>query len=142
MTRKPAKNYPTLHELRIEPVAIIGIGCRYPGGMDNPETFWRLLVNGIDAINEFPSDRVDIVPYYDPVLATPGKIVSNQGGFLEKIDQFDASFFGISPREANYMDPQQRILLEIAWDALEDAGQVPDQLRESRDWCIYWDVGK
>lgn len=109
-----------------EPIAIIGIGCRFPGGVNNPDTFWQLLVNGVDAISEVPPDRFDVEAYYDPTPATPGKVMSRWGGYLDQVDQFDAAFFGISPREADRMDPQQRLLLETAWEALEDAGQVPD----------------
>lgn len=115
-----------------EPIAIIGIGCRFPGGADDPEKFWQLLVNEVDAITDIPADRVDVAPYYDPIPAAPGKIASSQGGFLDRVDRFDSSFFGVSPREANYLDPQQRLLLETAWEALEDAGQVPETLRESQ----------
>jgi acyl transferase domain-containing protein len=115
-----------------EPIAIIGIGCRFPGGADTPEKFWQLLIDEVDAITKIPDDRVDIAPHYDPSLALPDKIVTDQGGFLNKIDQFDSSFFGISPREADYMDPQQRLLLEVAWEALEDAGQQIDRLRTSK----------
>ena len=115
-----------------EPIAIIGIGCRFPGGANSAEKFWQLMVDEIDAVSDIPADRVDVAPYYDPVLAAPGKIASSQGGFLEHVDQFDASFFGVSPREANYMDPQQRLLLETAWEAFEDAGLPPENLKESR----------
>ena len=115
-----------------EPIAIIGIGCRFPGGIRDPQTFWQLLVNGIDAISDIPDDRVDVAPLYDPNTGAPGKIASRQGGFLDKVDRFDAAFFGVSPREAEYMDPQQRLLLETSWEALEDAGQLPENLKESR----------
>ncbi len=115
-----------------EPIAIIGIGCRYPGGVKDPQTFWQLLANGVDAISDIPADRVDVAPLYDPLTGAPGRIASSQGGFLDKLDQFDASFFGVSPREAEYMDPQQRLLLETSWEALEDAGQVPKNLKESQ----------
>ncbi len=115
-----------------EAIAIIGIGCRYPGGVDSPEKFWSLLSNGTNAITEIPSDRIDIETYYDPRPATPGKMMTRWGGFLENIDRFDADFFGISPREADRLDPQQRLLLEVAWNALEDAGQVPDRLPKSQ----------
>ncbi len=91
-----------------------------------------MLRNGINAITEIPSDRIDIETYYDPRPATPGKMMTRWGGFLENVDQFDADFFGISPREADRLDPQQRLLLEVAWNALEDAGQVPDQLPKSQ----------
>ena len=106
-----------------EPVAIIGIGCRFPGGVSSPEAFWKLLLNEVDAISEIPSSRFDIDALFDPRPATPGRIMTRWGGFLENIDQFDASFFGISPREADRLDPQQRLVLEVAWEALEDAGE-------------------
>ncbi|MBC6936182.1 MAG: polyketide synthase, partial [Chloroflexi bacterium] len=109
-----------------EPIAIIGIGCRFPGGANSPEALWELLRAGRDAITEVPADRYDLQTFYDPRPATPGKVMSKWGGFLDEIDRFDPLFFGISPREAERMDPQQRLLLEVAWEALEDAGQVPN----------------
>ena len=111
-----------------QPIAITGIGCSFPGGVSTPEAFWQLLCDGIDAITEVPLERFDVDTYYDPRPATPGKIMTRWGGFLEQIDRFDASFFGISPREADRLDPQQRLLLETSWAALEDAGQVADRL--------------
>ncbi|MGQ4806992.1 Mycocerosic acid synthase-like polyketide synthase [Candidatus Entotheonellaceae bacterium PAL068K] len=110
-----------------EPIAIIGMGCRFPGA-ESPEEFWQLLCHGVDAITEVPADRLDVDALYDPRPGTSGKIVARQGGFLQRLDQFDPAFFGISPREAAYMDPQQRLLLEVAWEAFEDAGVVPDRL--------------
>jgi acyl transferase domain-containing protein/acyl carrier protein len=110
------------------PIAIVGIGCRFPGGITCPKTFWRLLQDGVDAIKEIPPDRMDVSGYYDPRPATPGKMITRWGGYLEQIDMFDADFFRISPREADRLDPQQRLLLEVAWEALEDAGQIPDRL--------------
>lgn len=114
-----------------EPIAIVGIGCRFPGGVTDPESLWRLLRNRTDAIAEIPSNRIDTGLYYDPHPASPGKMNTRWGGFLEHVDMFDAAFFGISPREAERMDPQQRLLLEVAWEALEDAGQPPDLLAGS-----------
>ncbi|MHB1131379.1 MAG: type I polyketide synthase, partial [Chloroflexota bacterium] len=111
-----------------QPIAIIGIGCRLPGGVDGPESYWRLLWDKVDAITEIPVDRFDARTYYDPRPATPGKMATRWGGFLAHIDRFDAQFFGIAPREAERMDPQQRLLLEVAWEALEDAGQTRDNL--------------
>ena len=110
-------------EAKNEPIAIIGIGCRFPGAND-PAAFWQLLRDGVDAIREVPADRFDQHAFYDPDPAVPGKMNTRWGGFLEQVDQFDPNFFGISPREALRMDPQQRLLLEVAWEALQDAGQV------------------
>ena len=110
-----------------EPIAIIGIGCRFPGAK-NPEVFWELLCNGIDAITEVPPSRWDHELFYDPDTTKPGKMNTRWGGFLEQVDEFDPHFFGISPRETQTMDPQQRLLLELAWEALEDAGQPPEEL--------------
>ena len=114
----------------VEPVAIVGIACRFPGAPDL-QSFWRLLVNGVDAISEVPPDRWDVNALYDPDPAAPGKMVTRWGGFLEGVDRFDAAFFGISPREANHIDPQQRMVMETTWEALEDAGIPPLSLAGS-----------
>ncbi|MGI9180315.1 MAG: type I polyketide synthase, partial [Longimicrobiaceae bacterium] len=116
---------------RSEPIAIVGMGCRFPGGANDPDALWRLLVEGVDAIREVPADRWDLDAYYDADLAAPGKMSTRWGGFIEGMDEFDPHFFGISPREAMAMDPQQRLLLEVGWEALEHAGQAPDRLRGS-----------
>ena len=105
-----------------EPIAVIGMACRFPGA-DSPEKFWNNLLDGNDAIREVPSERWDVDAYYDPDPQAPGKMYTRWGGFIDDIDKFDAPFFGISPREANNLDPQQRLLLEVAWEALENAGQ-------------------
>jgi len=115
----------------MEPIAIIGIGCRFPGAR-NLEAFWQLLCSGVDAITEIPTDRWNLHELYDPNPEALGKMNSRCGGFLQQVDQFDPDFFGISPREAVSMDPQQRLLLEVAWEALEDAGQVREHLAGSR----------
>ncbi|GAX39733.1 beta-ketoacyl synthase [Tolypothrix sp. NIES-4075] len=115
----------------MEPIAIIGTGCRFPGA-NNPESFWQLLRNGVDTITEVPKERWDIDALYDPKPATPEKMNTRCGGFLEQVDQFEPSFFGISPREAEPMDPQQRLLLEVAWEALENAAIVPQKLAGSK----------
>ena len=114
-----------------EPLAIIGIGCRLPGGADSPQAFWKMLCAGTDAIREIPSDRWSIAAHYDPVAGRAGKSISKWGGFLDQIDGFDSAFFGISPREADAMDPQQRLLLEATWEAFEDGGQTLDCIRGS-----------
>ena len=114
-----------------EPIAIIGMGCRFPGA-DNPHAFWQLLSDGREAIREVPRDRFNLAEFYDPDPETPGKMYMRYGGFLEQIDGFDAQFFKISPREASQMDPQQRLFLEVSWEALENAGQSIDKLPASQ----------
>ena len=113
-----------------EPIAIVGLSCRFPGSHD-PGAFWRLLSGGVDAVKEVPSDRWDKDAYSDPDPAAPGKIHAPYGGFLDQVDLFDAAFFGISGREAESMDPQQRLLLEVTWEALENAGIATGHLRGS-----------
>jgi acyl transferase domain-containing protein len=103
------------------PIAVIGLGCRFPKA-PNVGAYWRMMLEGVDAISEVPPDRWDVEMFYDPRPATPCKIVTRNGGFLEGIDRFDPYFFGISPREAVRMDPQQRLLLEVTWEAMEYAG--------------------
>lgn len=120
-----------------EPIAIIGMGCRFPGGADSPRSFWKLLADGADGIVEVPSERWNIDRFHDTDDQMPGKMYLRAGGFLrERIDRFDALFFGLSPREAALLDPQQRILLEVAWEALEDAGLVAEHLAGS-DTGVY-----
>ena len=113
----------TTEQSKTEPVAIVGMGCRFPGGGGDPEAFWRMLENEVDAVREVPSDRWQV---------DSSQSGARWGGFLDAIDRFDAPFFEISPREAVRMDPQQRILLEVVWEALEHACQVPDRLVGSR----------
>ena len=121
-----------LEAARTEPLAVIGIGCRFPGGGDTPEAFWRSLCQEADGICEVPSDRWDIEAYYDERPGTAGKMNTRWGGFLEQVDGFDADFFGISQREAMRTDPQQRLLLEVAWEAMESAGYPPPHLARSK----------
>jgi acyl transferase domain-containing protein/SAM-dependent methyltransferase len=115
-------------QAKSEPIAIVGIGCRFPGGANTPDQFWQLLSGGVDAIREVPADRWDVDAYYDADPAAPGKMSTRWGGFIDDVADFDPAFFGISPREAMAMDPQQRLLLEVGWEALENAGQAPDKL--------------
>ena len=108
-----------------EPIAVVGVGCRFPGNVTGPESFWQLLTNGGDAITEVPADRWDVDAFYDPDPSAPGRMTTRWGGFIPDAGGFDADFFGIAPREATAMDPQHRILLEVAWEALEHAGIPP-----------------
>ncbi len=114
------------------PIAIIGMGCRFPHGADNPQALWHLLQNGVDAVTEVPSSRWSLDDYYDPEMDAKGKIYTRYGSFLDQVDSFDAGFFGISAREAALMDPQQRLLLEVSWETMEAAGLSASQLRGSK----------
>ena len=114
-----------------EPIAIVGLGCRFPGGATDGESFWRLLCDKVDTVTEIDPERWDMNELYDPDIAARGKINTRWASFMAGVDQFDAAFFGISDREASCMDPQQRLLLEVTWEALEDAGQTRDRLSGS-----------
>ncbi|MGE2817967.1 SDR family NAD(P)-dependent oxidoreductase [Mycobacterium heidelbergense] len=115
-----------------EPIAIIGIGCRLPGGITDSHSLWQALEGGVDAIGPVPADRWDVERYYSPRPQQPGRMSTRHGGFLDEVDSFDAAFFGISGRIAEQMDPQQRLLLEVCWESLEDAGIVPGDLAGGR----------
>jgi acyl transferase domain-containing protein/acyl carrier protein len=129
-----------------EPIAVVGMSCRFPGAPD-VEAFWRMLSDGVDANREVPRERWDPTPFYDPDPEKPGTTNTRRGTFLDRIDEFDPLFFGISPREASEMDPQQRIMLELSWEALEDAGVPPKDLHGTKTgvffgvvWRDYADV--
>jgi acyl transferase domain-containing protein len=113
-----------------EPIAVVGMSCRAPGGIENVEGYWSLLAEGRDAVGPFPA-RWDVEALYDPDPDAIGKSYTREGGFLRNVDQFDADFFAISPRESVAMDPQQRLVLEVSWEALEHAGIRPETLNES-----------
>ncbi|WP_413160471.1 SDR family NAD(P)-dependent oxidoreductase [Capilliphycus salinus ALCB114379] len=119
-------------ETQTEAIAIIGLGCRFPGKANTPEAYWELLKNGVDAITEIPKQRWDVEKHYDSNPDIPGKMYTRYGGFIDAVDQFEPQFFGISPREAISLDPQQRLLLEVSYTALEHAGQSPENLRGSQ----------
>ena len=116
---------------RVIPVAVIGMACRLPGGIDSPEQLWDALLRGEDLVTEIPADRWDVDDYYDPEPGVPGRSPCKWGAFLDDVAGFDSDFFGISEREATAMDPQHRLLLETSWEAIEHAGFTPETLAGS-----------
>ena len=121
----------SLERAKHEPIAIVGLACRMPGGVRDAAAFWRLLKAGVDGTSEVPADRWDADALYDPDPEAPGKICTRRGAFLDEVDRFDATYFGLSPREAAAMDPQQRLLLEVAHEALDSAGRLGDRHDEN-----------
>ncbi len=117
-----------LESVRHEPIAVIGMGCRLPGGVRGPQDYWRLLQTGTDAISAVPAARRELLRSAGVDDAALERLGSQWGGFVDGVEQFDPQFFGITPREAASMDPQHRLVLEVAWEALEHSGQPPDRL--------------
>ncbi|BDD11788.1 putative polyketide synthase (plasmid) [Fulvitalea axinellae] len=130
-----------------DPIAIVGIGCRFPGGVHGPDSYWEALKNGFDGITDVPADRWSTEEYYDPDTTKFGKIKSRKGGFIDTYDQFDPELFGLFPKEAESMDPQQRLLLESTFEAMEDSGTRLEELKGTKTSVFmgvfmndYWDI--
>ncbi|WP_318731849.1 type I polyketide synthase [Roseofilum sp. Belize Diploria] len=121
-----------VNKAQTEPIAIVGMACRFPGGANDPSTYLNILHNGIDAITPVPPERWNVNAYYDSDPEVSGKAYTKEGGFIEQVDQFDPLFFGIAPKEAVILDPQYRLLLEVTWEALENAGQIWENLKNSQ----------
>ncbi|WP_111977550.1 SDR family NAD(P)-dependent oxidoreductase [Algibacillus agarilyticus] len=134
--QKLQKKLDTLEQAQVEPIAIVGMSCRFPGDVNTPEAYWQLLCDGKDATTEVPSTRWDVNEFYDPNPDAPGKTYAYKGGFVNNIDQFDPVMFGISPREAASIDPQHRMLLELAWQALENAN-IPTEDVYNQDTGVF-----
>ncbi|OYV23662.1 MAG: hypothetical protein B7W97_02505, partial [Mycobacterium sp. 20-66-4] len=127
----PSVNTPSKSATPVTPVAVIGIGCRLPGGIDSPEQLWEALLRGDDLVTEVPADRWDVDDYYDPEPGVPGRSVSKWGSFLDDVYGFDLEFFGFGEREATELDPQHRIVLETSWEAMEHAGLTKEAIADT-----------
>ncbi|BCO67799.1 polyketide synthase [Mycobacterium intracellulare] len=132
MQRSPSTDSPPIGATPVTPIAVIGMACRLPGGIDSPEQLWEALLRGDDLVTEIPPDRWDADEYYDPEPGVPGRSVSRWGAFIDDVAGFDPEFFGINEREATAMDPQHRILLETSWEAMEHAGLTRERIADSR----------
>ena len=128
MIRELKEKVVALEQAQSEPIAVIGMACRFPGGVNDCDSFWELIVSGTSAVREIPADRWNADSFYSADREQPGKSATRYGSFLDGVDLFDTAFFDISPREAVHMDPQQRLFLEVSWQALEDAGQTKERL--------------
>ena len=124
--------------LRDEGIAIVSMACRFPRRSDSPEAFWESLASGTDEVGEIPADRWDLDAYFDDDPEAPGRMYARRGAFLEGVDLMDPDFFGISPREATWIDPQQRVLLEVSWEALERAGWPADLVGQRTGVFVGW----
>ena len=127
----PSVNTLTASATPVTPIAVIGIGCRLPGGIESPEQLWEALLRGDDLVTEVPGDRWDVDDYYDPEPGVPGRSVSKWGSFLDDVYGFDLEFFGVGEREATEMDPQHRIVMETSWEAMEHAGLTKDAIADT-----------
>jgi acyl transferase domain-containing protein len=121
-----------------EPVAIVSMACRFPRNADTPEAFWKSLIERTDEVSQIPDDRWDLDAFYDDDPERPGRMYARHGVFLDQLDQMDPEFFGISPREATWVDPQQRLLMEVGWEALERAGWLPERIGPRTGVFVGW----
>ena len=124
--------------VRFEPIAVVSMACRFPKTADHPDKFWQALVDQTDLVSEIPDDRWDLDAFHDEDPDAPGKMYARKGVFLDGIDQMDPEFFGISPREATWVDPQQRLLMETGWEAMERAGWIPERIGKSTGVFVGW----
>ena len=121
-----------------EPIAIVSMACRFPRRSHTPEEFWQCLLDGTDEVSDVPQDRWDLAAFYDEDPEAPGKMYARRGVFLDNLDLMDPEFFGISPREATWVDPQQRLLMEVGWEALERAGWPAEKIGEQSGIFVGW----
>ncbi len=141
LARSQRERLDAIERARVEPIAVVGMACRFPGGAATPAAFRELLLAGVDAVREVPRERWDAAAFYDPDPSAPGKATTKSGAFLDGVDLFDAAFFGISPREAAQLDPQQRILLEVAWETFEHACTAPERFYGSDTGVFVGTIG-